>query len=201
MVVWPDGILNQSNSTLFVVVVWGIFWAYWFISALRTFSSTKRKRSSFPSRTLYFVPIIIILLIILRLPVIRSAVLSRFLPDNIALKIIGIILLIIGLGFAVWARVHLGRNWSANPVIKEDHKLIRTGPYNIVRHPIYSGIWLGVIGTAIVLEIIAGLLFMLLILVGFWLKIRGEEEILSEEFGQEYSQYKKEVKALIPYLI
>ena len=150
---------------------------------------------------LYFIPIIIILLIILRLPVIRSAVLSRFLPDSIALKIIGIILLFIGLGFAVWARVHLGRNWSANPVIKEDHKLIRTGPYNIVRHPIYSGIWLGVIGTAIVLEIIAGLLFMLLILVGLLLKIHSEEEILSEEFGQEYNQYKKKVKSLIPYLI
>ena len=162
MVVWPDGVLNQSNSTLFVMVVWGIFWAYWFISAIRTFSSTKRKRSS-SSRMLYFVPIIIILFIILQLPMIRSAILSRFLPDSIALKIVGIILLLIGLGFAVWARVHLGRNWSANAVIKEDHKLIRTGPYSIVRHPIYSGIWLGIIGTAIVLGIIVGLLFMLII--------------------------------------
>ena len=106
-----------------------------------------------------------------------------------------------GLSFAVWARVHLGKYWSSMPAIKMDHKLIRTGPYNLVRHPIYTGILFGIAGTAIIIGEPLGLIAFILILVVYLWKIRMEEKYLQEEFGEDYVRYKKEVPALIPLLV
>jgi protein-S-isoprenylcysteine O-methyltransferase Ste14 len=111
------------------------------------------------------------------------------------------IITLLGLGFAVWARVHLGKYWSSMPAIRVDHKLIRTGPYNLVRHPIYTGILFGVAGTAIIIGEPLGLIAFFLILVVYLWKIRMEEKYLQEEFGEDYARYKKEVPALIPLLV
>jgi len=81
------------------------------------------------------------------------------------------------------------------------HKIIRTGPYRIVRHPIYSGILLGVTGTAIALGSFWIFCTIFILLVGFVIKFQIEEKFLREEFGEEYVRYKEEVKALIPFLI
>jgi protein-S-isoprenylcysteine O-methyltransferase Ste14 len=126
---------------------------------------------------------------------------SRFLPDDIALRLVGIMVLLLGLSFAVWARVHLGQYWSGRVSIKVDHKLIRSGPYRLVRHPIYTGILFGFIGTALEVGEIRAWLAFVLALVGLLIKIRAEERLLVKEFGSTYLQYKKEVKMLIPYLV
>jgi protein-S-isoprenylcysteine O-methyltransferase Ste14 len=105
-----------------------------------------------------------------------------------------------GVAFAIWARLHIGRNWSGTVTIKADHKLIRTGPYAIVRHPIYSGFLTAVLGTAIAIGEVRGLFAFVAAFIGVKLKAGLEEEFMTEQFGDEYVQYQREVKAFIPFV-
>jgi protein-S-isoprenylcysteine O-methyltransferase Ste14 len=102
---------------------------------------------------------------------------------------------------AVWARVFLGANWSATVTIKQDHEIIRNGPYALVRHPIYSGFLLGMLGTAIAIGEVRGLIAWGLAFLGWWLKLQTEERFLLEQFGTQYLKYRKETKALIPFVL
>jgi protein-S-isoprenylcysteine O-methyltransferase Ste14 len=114
--------------------------------------------------------------------------------------ILGLGLVIAGLLFAVWARVHLGRNWSGTVAIKIDHELIRSGPYRIVRHPIYTGILLGMLGVAIGLGEIRGLVALVLFVVAFEIKLHREEAWLTQQFGAAYRAYRHDVKGLVPFV-
>jgi protein-S-isoprenylcysteine O-methyltransferase Ste14 len=125
----------------------------------------------------------------------------RAIPDILVIGLSGMIITLMGLGFSVCARVHLGKYWSSMPAIRVDHKLIRTGPYRFVRHPIYTGVLVGVTGTAIIIGMPLGLIAFFLLLVVYLWKIREEEKYLQEEFGEEYARYKKEVPALIPFIV
>jgi protein-S-isoprenylcysteine O-methyltransferase Ste14 len=114
--------------------------------------------------------------------------------------VIGLALTILGLGFAVWARVHLGRFWSGMVTLKKDHELIRSGPYAFVRHPIYTGLLTAAAGTALARGTLAALLALGLIGVACWLKIRAEEKLLTNHFGDTYREYRRQVAALIPFM-
>jgi len=107
--------------------------------------------------------------------------------------------LIAGLGFAVWARVHLGRNWSGAVTVKEGHELIRTGPYGYVRHPIYTGILTGVIGTVVCSGTLRATLGFVIIAVALTRKLRTEEALMRETFPGQYEKYCEEVPALVPF--
>jgi len=126
---------------------------------------------------------------------------SRIFPDMPAVQITGAIITFAGLAFTAWARTILGRNWSADVTIRQDHHLIRTGPYRWVRHPIYSGLLLAMLGTAIYLGLLRGLAGTLIGLAAFRMKASLEEAFLTEQFGREYIEYKKKVKALIPSVL
>ena len=102
---------------------------------------------------------------------------------------------------AIWARRHLGRNWSGAITAKVDHQLIRTGPYRLVRHPIYSGMLGMFLGTAVVSGELHGLLALLIIAVAYWRKIRLEELHLRGYFGTNYDDYRKKSWALVPGLL
>jgi protein-S-isoprenylcysteine O-methyltransferase Ste14 len=93
------------------------------------------------------------------------------------------------------------RNWSAAVTIKKDHELVSSGPYAIVRHPLYSGVLLAMLGTAVSLGKLRGFVAFLLTFGGWWLKSRTEERFMLEQFGGRYLQYQRQVKALIPYLL
>ena len=108
---------------------------------------------------------------------------------------------VLGLGAAIWARRTLADNWSGNVVFKKDHKLIEQGPYRYVRHPIYTGILLMCVGTAIESGRPAAYGGVLFFLVGFWIKLRQEEKLMLRHFPQEYAAYKARVKALVPFVI
>lgn len=181
--------------TLVPSIPWLIFLAYWIISALRTRSQAVRKRSP-TSLWLYWV-LLGLGFVILSIDPVSS---WRFLPDNLAMKLIGYVILVIGLSFATWARIHLGKYWSERITIKVDHKLIRSGPYNIVRHPMYTGILFGFIGSVIMSGGISALVALALVLTALLVKIGQEEKLLLEEFGPTYVQYKKKVKTLIPFI-
>lgn len=123
---------------------------------------------------------------------------ERFMRVMPAINYIGLALTIIGLGFAVWARFTIGRNWGAMITVQQDHKLIQRGPYAIVRHPIYSGFMLATLGTAIILGEFGGLISVALIVIAWGYKARLEEGFMIEKFGAEYEEYRRRVKGLVP---
>jgi protein-S-isoprenylcysteine O-methyltransferase Ste14 len=106
-----------------------------------------------------------------------------------------------GLMFAVWARAHLGRNWSGTVTVKEEHTLITSGPYAAVRHPIYTGLLTGFLGSALALGTWRGLLAFAIVFVALWRKLLVEESFMAQTFGDSYAQYKARVRALIPYIL
>jgi protein-S-isoprenylcysteine O-methyltransferase Ste14 len=110
-------------------------------------------------------------------------------------------IVLFGLWVCLWARLVLGGNWSGAVTLKKDHELIERGPYRHVRHPIYSGLLLMAFGTAILHGRASEFVFCGLILLGFWFKLRAEEEMLTRHFPDAYPQYRRRVKALIPYVL
>jgi len=125
----------------------------------------------------------------------------RFVPASPGVAYAGLALTAAGAAFAVWARVFLGGNWSSSVTLKENHTLVRTGPYAVVRHPIYSGFLLAVAGTAIAVGEARCFIAFVLIFTAFRLKSRVEEGFMIEQFGSEYEAYAGQVKALIPFVL
>jgi len=101
---------------------------------------------------------------------------------------------------AIWARHTIGTNWSGIITLKEGHALVQTGPYVIVRHPIYSGLILAMLGSAIVLGELRGLLSVGLMPLSFTRKMNDEERLMKTQFPKEYPEYQARVKRLIPFL-
>jgi protein-S-isoprenylcysteine O-methyltransferase Ste14 len=104
-----------------------------------------------------------------------------------------------GLAFSVWARLHIGRNWSGTVTLKQDHELIVTGPYAIVRHPIYTGLLTGIAGSALARGDWRAALALAIAWLALWRKFRLEERWLLELFGERYAAYRRRVPALVPY--
>jgi protein-S-isoprenylcysteine O-methyltransferase Ste14 len=124
----------------------------------------------------------------------------RFVPDSEAGRVVALIMVIGGLGFSVWARRHLGQFWSSRVTLKEGHELIQSGPYARVRHPIYSGIALAMIGTALFVGEWRALLGAGIFIVGHWQKAQREEALLTSQFGPEYDAYRNRTGSLLPRL-
>jgi protein-S-isoprenylcysteine O-methyltransferase Ste14 len=132
--------------------------------------------------------------------------LGRFLnthlyPFSIEVVAIGALLTAVGLAWAIWARVVLGGNWSADVTVKEEHELIRSGPYALSRHPIYTGLVLALFGTALAVGEVRALIALVVAVGSLWYKMRLEETVMRRTFGATYDAYSREVKALIPYVI
>ena len=105
----------------------------------------------------------------------------------------------IGIGLAVWARIYLGRNWSPRPAVKEHHELVTTGPYAYVRHPIYTGMMLAMLGSALIGSIL-GIVMFIVICITFALRIGKEERLMLELFPRQYPEYQKRTKRLVPFV-
>jgi protein-S-isoprenylcysteine O-methyltransferase Ste14 len=122
---------------------------------------------------------------------------------NDATRLLGVTLCATGLALAIWSRYILGRNWSGFVVIKEEHELIQRGPYTVIRHPLYTGLILGLIGTNLALfPTTHGIILIAVWIIAFYIKARAEERILTQEFGDQYTRYKQQVTAaLIPFLL
>jgi protein-S-isoprenylcysteine O-methyltransferase Ste14 len=111
-----------------------------------------------------------------------------------------IALIVVGIAFAWWARIHLGRLWSAQITRKADHHIVGTGPYALTRHPIYTGILVAILATTVAKGTLAGIAGAVLIAVSFYMKARLEERFLRAELGAEaYDGYSRRVPMLIPF--
>lgn len=182
----------------FFPVVWIAFLLYWQIKAFNT-KTTQRLEpaASRILRVLVFV-VVIVLLSTTRIPL--PWLYLQLWPVGLWPFWIGAALTVSGLLFAVWAREHLGRNWSRSVTIKQDHELITTGPYALVRHPIYTGSLAGFVGMAIAISQVRGVIVVVLVFLVFWAKLRMEEEWMRSQFGETYATYAHQTAALVPFL-
>jgi protein-S-isoprenylcysteine O-methyltransferase Ste14 len=112
----------------------------------------------------------------------------------------GIAISAFGLAICIWARRSLGGNWSAPVTFKEEHELVMHGPYRFVRHPIYTGILLMMLGTVLVLGRLDSLLGLAVRLVVYRFKIRNEEGLMTEHFPNAYPEYRRQTGALLPFI-
>jgi protein-S-isoprenylcysteine O-methyltransferase Ste14 len=139
---------------------------------------------------------------LLSVPRLRYSVLNeRFLPLSAWPFWTGAVLTAGGLLFAIWARHRLGKNWSGVVTVKEDHELITTGAYAIVRHPIYTGLLFAFAGSAIAIGEWRGVLAVVIVLWSLLRKLRFEERWMREQFGERYETYSRRVPALVPFVL
>lgn len=178
--------------------LWLAWGAYWFISAGG--GKAAARKESVISRLGHLLPLFFAwyLLGANRLP--GGFLCGKAWPATAFSYWSGVALLSLGLAFSVWARLAIGGNWSATVTVKEDHELVRTGPYRFVRHPIYTGLLLGFIGTAVARAEWRGVLAVALVFISLWRKLKLEERWMGETFGARYASYKREVRALVPFL-
>lgn len=123
---------------------------------------------------------------------------SQLWHTPLALGIAASLIVLAGAAFTVWARVVLGRNWSAEVTFKEDHELIESGPYSLARHPIYTGLITMALGTAVAYGRALGFVLFLALCGGLWWKARQEEQIMSRHFPEAYAEYRTRVHAIVP---
>lgn len=178
-------------------LLWLAWAVYWMISSVRIKAAVRRE--SLASRLAHVIPLLVgaVLIGARELPWLPLTL--RLWPHSLTAYWIGLALLVAGLAFACWARVHLGRNWSGSVTVKEGHELIRSGPYAYVRHPIYTGLITAVLGTAIVSGTVRAALGLVIITVSLLRKLRTEEGFMRETFPGEYQRYSADVPALIPF--
>jgi protein-S-isoprenylcysteine O-methyltransferase Ste14 len=173
-----------------VVVLWLAFWAYWGLSALQSKRGTRSWRGM-PLRALLGIAVISLFTLV------DTGGLEL---HGTILPVIGIVIVAGGLGFAVWARVHIGRNWGMPMTIKEEPELVTSGPYRLVRHPIYTGILTMVLGTALSVNLLA-LAVGAVLAVFFIYSATVEEKNLGAIFPRAYAAYRARTKMLIPFVI
>jgi len=183
-----------SHQALFYACLgcWVAFIIYWDIAAR---NSAPAKSSEAKSSRRVHVLLTNAALVLIAVPIHG---LGRFLPASSVVMMVGLVIELAGLSIAIWARRHLGRYWSGEITIKQDHQLIQTGPYRYLRHPIYTGLltmyveltvgtgeWLGLIGLAVAV-------------IAYWRKTRMEEATLNAAFGAEYDAYRRDTWAIVP---
>jgi protein-S-isoprenylcysteine O-methyltransferase Ste14 len=181
-----------------VELLWLGFILYWLVAARRTAST--RVREGVASSLVSNAALVLGALLLLGSAFPLGPLDARWVPAHWWVLVAGAALTAAGLGLAVWARRHLGRNWSARPSLKLDHQLIRTGPYAMIRHPIYSGILLALLGTALYLGQYRALLGLGLFVAGLWWKARREEALLVTQFGDDYQRHRRRTGMFLPRL-
>ncbi len=123
------------------------------------------------------------------------------LPQTHWTAVMGVVICAYGLFLTIWARRTLAGNWSSDVTFKLGHELVKTGPYRFVRHPIYTGLLVMCLGTAIEVGLLRCFVAIVVVGIGFWIKLAQEERLLLRHFPDEYPAYQKGVKALVPFVI
>ena len=183
-----------------IIILWLAYQVYWWIKA-KDVKKTEKVHESVQSRIVRLIVMIsaIILLVLQNIPF--SILDQRFVPSGFTSFWIGVVLTASGLLFSIWARHHLGANWSQAVTIKQDHQLVTSGPYAYVRHPIYTGLLLALFGTAVAIGKWRGLVAVVLVFAVLFYKLRFEEKLMRAQFVESYETYSRRVSALIPYII
>jgi protein-S-isoprenylcysteine O-methyltransferase Ste14 len=182
-----------------IPALWLAWLAFWVLAARKT-KETARQEST-GSRLLHHLPLIAGGVLLASSHVLGPAMEGRFHAHTFAWFLLGLALVVVGLGFSVAARLRLGRNWSGTVTLKKDHELIQSGPYALVRHPIYTGLLLALAGTIVAIDRWRALVALPLLLAGIIYKINVEERFMRTQFGEAHARYRARVKALVPFVV
>ncbi len=180
----------MTATKTIVGVLWLTFWAYWGLSALGSKRGTRSWRGM-PLRALLALALVLLF---------TGVDASGFTVHDTFLPVLGIVVIAGGLAFAVWARVNIGRNWGMPMTVKQEPELVTSGPYRLVRHPIYTGILTAVVGTALAVNFLA-LAVAAVMAVFFVYSATVEEKNLAAIFPEAYPPYRARTKMLIPFLL
>lgn len=176
-------------------ILWGATWLL-----LARWSNRTAQRQSGRDRLAYLVILLIGSALVIANPSPESWLGHQLLPQSLTHAWGGYFLTLVGLLFTVWARLTLGRMWSGEVTLKEEHRIVERGPYAFVRHPIYTGLTFGLLGSALGRGTVAGALGVILATASFIIKFRQEERLLEGHFGPAYAEYRGRVKGLIPFV-
>jgi protein-S-isoprenylcysteine O-methyltransferase Ste14 len=189
----PDDMLMAHRRFLLAAAAgWVLMSVYWDIAA----KSASKAKSSELRGSRFFHVFLTNVALLLEIAPIRG--LGRFLPVSVAIMSAGLAIEAGGLLISIWSRRHLGRNWSGEITIKEEHALVQTGPYRWLRHPIYTGILVMYLGVVLVTGEWLAIAGLLVVVFAYWRKIRLEEKNLNVAFGEEYNAYRRDTWALVP---
>ena len=192
--------INFGNNFNLVIICWIIFFLYWLVSAFFVKQSATKRNWKVEVIWRVIVAVLVIILFKFNKPGATSFFTFLFFHNFLSYVTLGAVLTVLGLITAIWARIILGRNWSNYVTFKKEHELVTNGPYKFIRHPIYSGVVLMLIGTflsygdLIILVIIAMVILMLA-----W-RMGREEKIMIKLFGKKYTGYMERTKRLIPWI-
>lgn len=175
---------------------WAI-WAVWWL-AMAFFSKSTKRRESVGQRIEHLVPAMLGFALVFRDGFGGSWLARPIISSNPFLLWLYVTLTVLGLLFAVWARLILGGNWSGMVTIKANHQLIRRGPYRSIRHPIYTGMLAALLATAMIQGLLSGMVGFALVLLALYRKARREESFLSQEFGEGFSEHRQHTGMFLP---
>ena len=170
--------------------LWGVFWVYWLLAA------STAKRGARSSRRIPATGLLFVVAFLLT----RVLGTHSLAVHSLVLQVVGTVLFAAGLALCVWARIYLGRNWGMPMTKKEEPELVTSGPYRYVRHPIYSGLLLALLGTALA----TNLYLLIALVIGgayFIYSATVEEQLMTDSFPAAYGQYKAATKMLIPFVL
>src|ERR1019366_458328 len=188
-----DGSMSRMHAVeLIFAIGWAAFWIYWLVGAF----SLKRGRRAWAPELRIRAVIAVLAILLIRLGAFRDHGLNS---DPLRAGV-GLVLFADGLAFAIWARLHIGRNWGSPMSQKTETELVTSGPYRRVRHPIYSGILIATIGTAVALSW-AWLIAVALAGIYFVYSAIVEERNLTEQFPDTYPAFKDSTKMLLPFVL
>lgn len=191
--------MMPPNPGIAISAAWILFLVFWLVSSFAAKRIAKGEgRAGILRRVLTGV---VAYFLLFRADDPRLGVLSlRFLPDRLWIAWLGAAATALGVLFAIWARLHIGKYWSATVALKSEHQLIRSGPYARIRHPIYTGIILAIAGTGLAVGRYAAILAMVIYIVAFWFKARKEEALLAGEFGPVFDEHRRSTGFFLPKL-
>jgi protein-S-isoprenylcysteine O-methyltransferase Ste14 len=190
---------SYSSAFHFIAACWLVFVGVWLTTSLSTKRTVYRQSAS--ERARYWLLLVLAYVLLAqgrRFPYPLSSVLV---PRTAESAWSGAILCACGLALAIWARLILGRNWSGAVTLKEEHELVQRGPYRFVRHPIYTGLLSMFFGTAVAFGHLSAFVALPLVFVSFWIKLSQEERLMLKQFPDEYPDYQRRIKSIIPFLL
>jgi protein-S-isoprenylcysteine O-methyltransferase len=190
--------MEHNIYTLLTLFGWTVLFVYWFVkaSAVKTavYSQSNLQRRIY----LFF---LLLSFALIYLPQLSIGFLGyQLFPANAVSGTAGLIICALALAFAIWARTTLGSNWSGNVTLKKEHELVQSGPYSIVRHPIYTGFFFGMLGAAVTIGQVKGFVALPIIFFNHRYKILLEEKLMLQQFPDAYPDYSKKTAAYIPFL-
>jgi protein-S-isoprenylcysteine O-methyltransferase Ste14 len=188
----------MTDSTWLLIQYCWIAWVLYWVAMAFTSKRTVERRGFIGYR---LVTIILVVGLIAAERLLHLSSQAQLWQTPLALGIATDCIVLAGAAFTVWARIALGRNWSAEVTFKQDHELIESGPYALARHPIYTGLIVMALGTAVNYGHTFGFVLLVGLCGGLWWKAREEEQIMSRHFPDAYAEYRTRVRAIIPFVL